>query len=47
VPAYHRPYPLTIDFLEAPNGWWIPNFYEFSGEDNKTVVEHINIISHS
>jgi hypothetical protein len=43
VPAYHRPYPLTIDYLETPNGWWIHDFYEFNGEDNKTVVEHINI----
>jgi hypothetical protein len=29
--------------LKTPDGWWIPNFYEFSGEDDKTVVEHINI----
>jgi hypothetical protein len=31
VPAYHRPYPLSIDYLETPNDWWVPNFYEFSG----------------
>jgi hypothetical protein len=43
VPAYHRPYPLHIDYLKTPDGWWIPNFYEFSGEDDKTVVEYINV----
>jgi hypothetical protein len=43
VPAYHRSYPLHIDYLKTPDGWWIPNFYEFSGEDDKTVVEYISI----
>jgi hypothetical protein len=43
VPAYHRPYPLHIDYLKTPNGWWITDFYEFSGEDDKTAVEHINV----
>jgi hypothetical protein len=43
VSAYHRPYPLHIDYLKTPNGWWIPDFYEFSGEDDKTAVEHISI----
>jgi hypothetical protein len=43
VLIYHRPYLLCYDYLKTPDSWWIPNFYEFSGEDNKTVVEHINI----
>jgi hypothetical protein len=43
MPAYHRPYPLHIDYLKTSDGWWIPYFYEFSGEDDKTVVEHINV----
>jgi hypothetical protein len=43
VPAYHRSYPLHIDYLKTPNGWWIPDFYEFNGEDDKTDVEHINV----
>ena len=43
VPAYHRPYPLCIDYLKTPDGWWIPDFYVFSGEDDKTVVKHISI----
>jgi hypothetical protein len=29
--------------LKTPNGWWVPDFYEFSGEDDKTAVEHISI----
>jgi hypothetical protein len=43
VPTYHRPYPLQIDYFKTPDGWWIPDFYEFSGEDDKTAVEHINV----
>jgi hypothetical protein len=38
VPAYHRPYPLHIDYLKTLDGWWVPDFYEFSSEDDKTVV---------
>jgi hypothetical protein len=29
--------------LKTPDGWWIHDFYEFSGEDDKTGVEHISI----
>jgi len=29
--------------LKTPNGWWVPDFYEFSGEDDKTTIEHISI----
>jgi hypothetical protein len=43
VPTYHRPYLLCYDYLKTPDGWWIPNFYEFSGEDDKTTVEYISI----
>jgi hypothetical protein len=38
VPVYHRPYPFHIDYLKTPDDWWVPNFYEFSSEDDKTVV---------
>ena len=27
--------------MEALDGWWVPNFYKFSGEDSKSVGEHI------
>jgi len=43
VPTYHRPYPLCYNYLKTPNGWWVPDFYEFSGEDDKTTMEHISI----
>jgi hypothetical protein len=43
VLTYHKSYPLHIDYLKTLDGWWIPDFYEFSGEDGKTAVEHINI----
>ena len=38
-----KQYPLSIDYLETSDGWWVPDFYEFSGEDDKTAVEHISI----
>ena len=43
VSTYHRPYPLCYDYLKTPNGWWVPNFYEFCGQDSKTTVEHISL----
>jgi hypothetical protein len=43
VPTYHRPYSLCYDYLKTPDGWWIHDFYEFSGEDDKTAMEHISI----
>ena len=43
VPAYHRPYPLAIDYLRTPEGWLVPKFYKFSGENDKTDVVHIRI----
>jgi hypothetical protein len=43
VPAYHRLYPLHINYLKTPDGWWIPDFYEFSDEDDKTAEKHISI----
>jgi hypothetical protein len=29
--------------LKTLDAWWIPDFYEFSGADDKTAVEHINV----
>jgi hypothetical protein len=43
VPTYHRPYSLCYDYLKTPDGWFIPDFYEFSGEDDRIAVEHISI----
>jgi hypothetical protein len=43
VPAHHRPYLLHTDYLKTSNGSWIPDLYEFSGEDGKAAMEHISI----
>jgi hypothetical protein len=29
--------------LKTPDGWWVPDFYESSDEDDKTTVKHISI----
>jgi hypothetical protein len=29
--------------LKTPDGWWVPDFYEFSDEVDKTTVKHISI----
>jgi hypothetical protein len=29
--------------LKTPNGWWVLDFYEFSGEGSKIAVEHISL----
>jgi hypothetical protein len=34
---------LCYDYLETPDGWWVHDFYEFSGKDSKTTVKHISI----
>jgi hypothetical protein len=34
---------LHILVMKAPDGWKMPNFYKFSGEDNKITKEHISM----
>jgi hypothetical protein len=29
--------------LKSSNVWWVLDFYEFSGKDSKTTVEHISL----
>jgi hypothetical protein len=29
--------------MKAPNGWRIPDFNKFSGDDNKSTMEHISV----
>ena len=29
--------------MKAPDGWEVLDLYKFSGEDNKTTKEHINM----
>jgi hypothetical protein len=39
---YRKPYPERIDREEWPRGFKVPNFTMFSGEDEKTALEHIS-----
>uniref|UniRef100_A0A2N9EFY1 Retrotransposon gag domain-containing protein n=1 Tax=Fagus sylvatica TaxID=28930 RepID=A0A2N9EFY1_FAGSY len=39
---YTKPYPERIDREEWPKGFKIPDFTMFSGEDEKTSLEHIS-----
>jgi hypothetical protein len=32
---YHKPYTSTFDFMKAPDGWRVPDFQKFSGDDSK------------
>jgi hypothetical protein len=42
--TYHKAYSSHFDFLKAPNGWRVPEFYKFNGEDNKSTMEHISLL---
>jgi hypothetical protein len=35
--------PFTFDFLKAPVGWRVREFYKFSGDDNKSTMEHASM----
>jgi hypothetical protein len=41
--TYRKPYPSHFDFMKAPNGWKVPNFNKFSGDDSKSTMEHISM----
>ena len=36
-------YPSHFVFMRAPNGWRVPDFYKFSGDDSKSTMEHISM----
>ena len=43
--TYHKLYPSHLfDFLKAPDGWSLPDFYKFSGDDNKSTMEHVSLL---
>ena len=35
---YQRSYPSTYDFMKAPDGWRVPDFHKFSGDDSKSTM---------
>jgi hypothetical protein len=37
---YTKPYPSTIDYMQNPDGWKVPNFRKFNGSGSKTIMEH-------
>ena len=39
--AYQKPYPDYFDQVQYPRGFRVPNFVKFSGEDNRTTLEHV------
>ena len=41
--TYQKPYPSTYDFMKAPDGWRVPDFQKFSGDDSKSIMEHISM----
>jgi hypothetical protein len=42
--TYHKPYPSHFDFMKAPDGWKVPDFNKFSGDDSKSTMEHISML---
>ncbi|EEC68057.1 hypothetical protein OsI_35901 [Oryza sativa Indica Group] len=38
---YQKPYPPEFDLVTYPNGWRVPEFVKFNGEDNRTTWEHL------
>jgi hypothetical protein len=41
--TYRKPYPSHFDFIKASDGWKVPDFNKFSGDDSKSTMEHINM----
>jgi hypothetical protein len=39
--TYQRPYPEYVDSVPYPQGFEVPNFTKFTGEDARTTMEHI------
>jgi hypothetical protein len=40
--VYQKPYPDYYDQLPYPRGYRVPEFSQFSGEDDKTIFEHVD-----
>jgi hypothetical protein len=39
--VYQKPYPNYFNQLPYPRGYILPEFAKFSGEDGKTILEHV------
>ena len=40
--SYQRSYPENYDFVAYPQGFKIPEFVNFTGDDSRTILEHIS-----
>jgi len=41
--SYRTPYPPAYDLIPLPNRYKVPDFTEFSGQDDTSTMEHVNI----
>jgi len=41
---YHKPYRSSFDVMRAHDGWRVPVFYKYSGDDSKSTMEHLTMI---
>ena len=39
--TYQRPHPKNYDYVAYPQGFKIPEFIKFTGDDSRTTLEHI------
>jgi hypothetical protein len=39
---YRKPYRADFDYVAFRPGWRMPDFVKFSGDDNRTIWEHIS-----
>ena len=40
--TYQKPYSSSIDSVQYPTGFRLPEFVKFSGEDSQSTFEHIS-----
>ena len=41
--TYRKSYPSHFDFMKPPDGWRVPDFNKFSGDDSKSTIEYISM----
>jgi hypothetical protein len=39
--SYEKPYPEYFDMIPYPRGFWVTDLAKFTGDDAKTMYEHI------
>jgi hypothetical protein len=41
--TYRKSYLSHFDFMKVPDGWKVPDFNKFSGDDSKSTMKHISM----